>query len=133
MRSSIAGVVDESALGQAAVQMAGSNLMLDPTPEGPTWSSSRRARGPETRERSAPVGLEQPVATEARGLTLDYCGLQQRLVKTGPACEARPLLLAESHLTLRSGSSQFVPQAVENNGRPERTRTVDLYRVKVAL
>ncbi len=34
----------------------------------------------------------------------------------------------------KSGSEELAaPQVVENDGRPERTRTVDLYRVKVAL
>jgi len=32
-----------------------------------------------------------------------------------------------------SEATQFPPQVLENDGRPERTRTVDLYRVKVAL
>jgi len=37
------------------------------------------------------------------------------------------------HVT-KQGEAEMVPgQVIESNGRPERTRTVDLYRVKVAL
>jgi integrase len=54
------------------------------------------------------------------------------------ALSNRPQRGAMSQNTSQTGvkhgeATQFAPQVVENNGRPERTRTVDLYRVKVAL
>jgi integrase len=53
--------------------------------------------------------------------------------QVSPSDGATPRADVTKYVT-KTGETEGLPrQVIENNGRPERTRTVDLYRVKVAL
>ena len=70
------------------------------------------------------------VRLEAKRKALE--ALLPSMVRPRPAAKAG-IANVTKHVTKRGEMDRLPAQVLENSGRPERTRTVDLYRVKVAL